>query len=81
MSPRVLQEGGYRIAIFTHDHLPPHVHVKRGENGAKIQVDPVIVLANWGFNSRELGRIQQIIMEHQAELLGEWAKLHPGEEK
>ncbi len=39
--PTVLREGGYQFIIFTSDHHPPHVHVRREGKLAKVLLKPV----------------------------------------
>ncbi|MBI1279231.1 MAG: DUF4160 domain-containing protein [Anaerolineaceae bacterium] len=34
--PTVLREAGYQFIIFTSDHYPPHVHVRREGKLAKL---------------------------------------------
>lgn len=79
MSPTLLnrREHGFDVRLFTKDHLPAHVHVVQSDNEAKVGLDPVEILDNWGFNSREINRIVELITENQAMLLAEWDKYHP----
>lgn len=77
MSPTVLNEDGYQVMIYLNDHTPAHVHVFKAENEAKVQLDPVEIMDNEGFNTRQLKAIRTLITEHQDELLGEWDKYHP----
>jgi hypothetical protein len=79
MSPTVLRQEGYTIAVYANDHSPPHVHVKRAENDARIRLDPIEVLHTEGFNERELGKILSIVRENHGLLLEAWNKLHPTE--
>lgn len=34
--PTVLREGGFQFIIFTSDHHPPHIHVRRDGKLAKV---------------------------------------------
>jgi hypothetical protein len=76
MSPTVLREAGYQFVIFTNDHPPPHVHARRAGNTARIRLDPVEILHNQGFNTRELGVILEIVQTHQEMLLAAWKEIH-----
>jgi hypothetical protein len=70
--PFVLLEG-YRFGFFSLDRgEPPHVHVFRGENEAKIWLEPVEVEWNYGFNRRDLNRVLELTRENQAKLLEMW---------
>lgn len=51
---------------------PPHVHVDRDALSAKFWLDPIGLARNFGFTPKELGRIQKIIEQHQAEFLEAW---------
>ncbi|ADJ27052.1 DUF4160 domain-containing protein [Nitrosococcus watsonii] len=50
----------------------PHVHVEREDKIAKFWLDPIRLQKSGRFNRAEIGRIQKIIGEHQAELLEAW---------
>ncbi|MBZ0286525.1 MAG: DUF4160 domain-containing protein [Anaerolineae bacterium] len=78
--PTVLRESGYQFIIFTSDHPPPHVHVRREGKLAKVLLNPIEFERTGGFNSGEQSKIVSIIREHQAFLLDEWDKLYPPEE-
>lgn len=70
--PFVLLEG-YRFGFFSLDRGEPlHVHVFRGENEAKIWLEPVEVEWNYGFNRRDLNRVLELTRENQAKLLEMW---------
>ena len=51
--PTVLRVGRYRFYFYSNEGLePPHIHVKAGEDEAKFWLDPVGLVANYGFNAR-----------------------------
>lgn len=77
MSPTVLQQDGYTFVIYANDHPPAHVHVKRAEKDARIGLNPIEVLHNEGFNSRELSKILSIATANLTVLLEFWDKYHP----
>jgi len=71
--PTVWRSGPYRFYFYSHEpNEPPHVHVDRDDISAKFWLLPVALAANFGFNARELSRLQEIIAEHQHELLESW---------
>jgi hypothetical protein len=74
--PTILRVGGYRFIIFTNDHNPPHIHVQRGEGGAKIGLQPLEVVEYYGLNARQLGDIIIIVKEHHSYLLDRWNEFH-----
>ena len=75
MSPTILRVEGYRFYFYSSDRPePPHVHVVRGGSNAKFWLDPVELVASYGFNVRELNRIEELVRENQARLLEAWRK-------
>jgi hypothetical protein len=71
--PTVLRSGPYRFYFYSHEpNEPAHVHVDRDELSAKFWLDPVALARNFGFNSRELGLLYGMIVEHQQALLEAW---------
>ena len=71
--PTVLRVGGFRFFFFSNESKePPHIHVKAAENEAKFWLDPVELVVNYGYNGRELKRIQRLVEEHRDELLEAW---------
>ncbi|WP_119065279.1 DUF4160 domain-containing protein [Aggregatilinea lenta] len=80
MSPTVLKVGSYRVVIYTLDHPPAHVHVISASRIAKFSLDPVLLLDNAGYLSRELRKIERIIIDNQPLLLDAWNEIHRGTE-
>lgn len=79
MSPTVLnrREHGFDVRIYTKDHAPAHVHVFNSDSEAKVSLDPIEVLDNWGFSNRAIKTICDLILEHQVRLLQVWDTYHP----
>jgi hypothetical protein len=78
--PTVLRAGGYQFIIFTSDHAPPHIHVRREGKLAKVRLDLIEFERTGGFNAGERGTILAIVHEHQDFLLAKWAKVFPPDE-
>ena len=71
--PTVLRSGPYRFYFWSHElNEPPHIHVDRERKSAKFWLQLVALARNLGFKAHELGKIQALIVEHQAEFLGAW---------
>jgi hypothetical protein len=71
--PTVLRVGRYRFFFFSNEgEEPPHIHVRASGDEAKFWLDPVQLAANYGFNGSELTEVQDIIEEHEDELLEAW---------
>lgn len=70
--PTVILEG-YKFRFYSSDIAePPHVHVLRGENEAKIWLQPVTLEYNRGYNQTELNRILKLTRQNQNRLLEAW---------
>lgn len=68
-----MRVGRFRFFFFSNEGAePPHIHVKAAEHEAKFWLDPVSLVANYGFRSKELTEIERLIRQHQAELLESW---------
>jgi hypothetical protein len=71
--PTVLRSGPYRFYFYSHEPgEPPHVHVDRGDMSAKFWLQPVSLARNFGFSPKELGRIQKLVIQHQAAFMEAW---------
>jgi hypothetical protein len=68
-----VQIEGYKFRFYSSDRFePPHVHVLKDSNEAKIWLQPVALQHNHGYNNTELNRILRLAAEHQARLLEAW---------
>ncbi|MBN2306334.1 MAG: DUF4160 domain-containing protein [Anaerolineae bacterium] len=79
MSPVVLRKGKYSVVIFTRDHSPAHVHVQSAEKEARVTLDPVEVMDNWGFKPGEISTILKLVQTYQQQLVAKWDEIHSGE--
>jgi hypothetical protein len=71
--PTILRMGRFRLFFFSNEgREPAHIHVKAGNDEAKFWLEPVQLAANYGFNGRQLGRIQRMVEEHRDQLLEAW---------
>jgi hypothetical protein len=71
--PTVLRVGPYRFFFFAGDRAePPHVHVERDANRAKLWLDPVRLQESGGFPRAELARIVKMVQERAADLQRSW---------
>jgi hypothetical protein len=71
--PTVLRSGPYRFFFYAGDREePPHVHVERDHDEAKFWLDPVRLADSAGFGRVELGRLERLVRENEAELLRRW---------
>ena len=71
--PTILRQGPYRFFFYSNDgEEPPHVHVERDDNVAKLWLAPVRVKTSGGFRPAEIGRIAGIVEDHQKEFVEAW---------
>jgi hypothetical protein len=73
--PVVFRESGLRYFFFSNEGAPsepPHILVKGGGRDAKIWLDPISIADSYGFNSREIARILEIVMENRRLILRAW---------
>ena len=64
---------GYKFRFYSLDgHEPPHVHVLRDSNEAKIWLLPVSLQHNHGYNAAEVDRILRLTRQNQMRLLEVW---------
>ncbi len=63
----------YKFRFYSSDRYePPHVHIIKAENEAKVWLQPVSLQHNHGYKSSELNRILKLTRQHQNELLEAW---------
>ncbi len=64
---------GYKFRFYSSDrNEPPHIHVLRSENVAKIWLATFEIAYNYGYNERELNQIVRLAQENQERLLEVW---------
>lgn len=68
-----IQIGGYKFRFYSSDlNEPPHVHVIRVEQVAKIWLQPLAVEYNRGYNKAELNRVLKLTAQNETKLLEAW---------
>ena len=71
--PTINRIGPYRFFFYTGDRdEPQHIHVERDDKIAKFWLNPIRLQSSGGFSRNEIIRIQQIIQEHQIQLIEGW---------
>lgn len=71
--PTILYSGPYRFFFYSLDcGEPPHAHVERDENVAKIWLTPIRIQSTGGFKRSEINRILRLTEENLEKLLRGW---------
>jgi hypothetical protein len=77
--PTVLRSGPYRFFFYAGDRSePPHVHVERDECEAKFWLEPPRLARSFGFRSKELNRIAEVIEQSLKQLKESWHEFFHG---
>jgi Domain of unknown function (DUF4160) len=77
--PTVLRSGPYRFFFYAGDRdEPPHVHVERDDNDAKVWLEPVLLERSFGFARKEINKILKLVQEQQQRLLESWHEFFHG---
>ncbi|UDF05688.1 DUF4160 domain-containing protein [Asticcacaulis sp. AND118] len=79
--PTLLTLRNIRIAIYTNDHPPPHVHALKGnEAEARFRLNgsqgPVELWDHEGFKLSELNEIGALIAENLEAICEKWSEIH-----
>lgn len=71
--PTLLREHGFRFFFYMADRYePPHVHVQRDDQAAKLWLDPLEFAFVDGFRKHERHEILRITQQHLPEFLAAW---------
>jgi len=71
--PTLAVIGPYRFSFFSVDrNEPAHVHVWRDDSSAKFWLNPVALAYSKGFSTKEVHRIQTLVIEYQQPWLEKW---------
>jgi hypothetical protein len=74
--PKVFEWKGYRFFFFSNEGIPReprHIHVKKGGCIAKFWIEPEVALqSEWGFTSKELNQLRQVVEEHADLIRSKW---------
>ncbi len=73
MSPRALMINGYDFFFYSMEEERRHIHIEKGEYEAKFWLESSVEMAyNYGFSSKEIKLITQIIEEYEREFNEKW---------
>lgn len=71
--PTIFEIFGLRFFFFSNEHEPIHVHVVKGEDNAKIAIEPTVsVVYNHGLKAKDLKRAQMLAEEYKDDIIKKW---------
>lgn len=81
--PTLLREAGFRFHFYAAEGTPrepPHIHVQRGSDAAKLWLDPEVVLQDSvGLSAGDLRRIERIVRANRVAFLRRWHEFFAGQ--
>ncbi len=69
--PEISRFFGMIIAMYYDDHVPPHFHVRYGEQKAIVAIESLAVIQG-KLSPKALGLVMEWAAQHQEELLNDW---------
>ncbi len=71
--PTLLRIEGFRFFIYSNEgQESPHVHVEKGDGGAKFWLEPVQMAYSHRLTPAELRRARELVFQHQAMSKERW---------
>jgi hypothetical protein len=71
--PKVFEKDGYKFFFYSNEHLPIHVHVRRGGGEAVFDVEPDVELReSQGMKVSELAKAELLAIEHRDLIIEKW---------
>ncbi|TAN06147.1 MAG: DUF4160 domain-containing protein [Rhodanobacteraceae bacterium] len=74
--PVVFRHRGYRFYFYSNEgspREPAHVHVEKGDNEAKIWIEPTVTVAyNDGYNARALRELLELVENNCGRIARSW---------
>ncbi len=68
-----IEISGYKFRFYSSDlNEPPHMHVIRDGNEAKVWLQPIDVAYNRGYNKVKMNQILKLVKQNQQKLLEVW---------
>lgn len=71
--PKVFEKDGYKFFFYSNEHMPIHVHVRRGGGEAVFNVEPTVELReSQGLKVQELAKAESLAIEHRQLIIERW---------
>lgn len=71
MSPVLMNKDGFKIFFYSNEHEPKHVHVLKGDDYAKVNLEDLSVIKNY-FKRNELRKALEIVENNRFEFIRRW---------
>jgi hypothetical protein len=69
--PTLLLKDGFKFFFYANEHLPKHIHVTKGDEYAKINLETMTFVENF-FNRSSTRRIMVIVNENKEYFIRRW---------
>lgn len=69
--PTLLIKNGFKFFFYANEHLPRHIHVIKGDNYAKIELESMMIVENY-FSKSELKKVLAITQEYNEFFMRKW---------
>jgi hypothetical protein len=71
--PTVFTKDGFRFFFYSNDHIPIHVHVRKGDGEAVFEVEGEVTLReSVGMKTKDISRAEDLAIEHRQTILQHW---------
>jgi hypothetical protein len=70
--PELFRIGGIHFFIYSREHRPIHVHIKKAECHVVIEVESLKVRDNVGFAFSDLRELQSVVLANQKMIIEMW---------
>lgn len=75
--PTIFEIFGLRFFFYSDEHRPIHVHVVKGDDDAKIQIeDEVKLVYNHGLKAKDLKRALELAKMYKEDIINAWNEYH-----
>ncbi len=69
--PTLLRKLGFKFFFYANEHDPKHIHVMKGDDFAKVELEDLKVVKNY-LSAKDLKLALKIIEEHREEFERRW---------
>ena len=78
--PTVLRKNGFQVIIWTHEHLPIHVHIFKGDGELIVNLGndeaDISIRDDYDMRNSDLRQALRLITKNHNFLLEKWREIH-----